>query len=160
WALIGASGLLAMAAGVVIHRPAKKAPWLLLMLASLCSIAGQVSQILETHAPLENGPVPSFDTPLYLSQYPLYIAAFILLIRSAGPFRDRRDTIDATIMTIGLALLAWVFLIRPYQVSPTGSIGHKLVEVVYAVGNVLILGTMARLLTPGTARGRPLMLLV
>ena len=26
WALIGASGVLAMAAGILLHRPAKKAP--------------------------------------------------------------------------------------------------------------------------------------
>ena len=43
WGLLGLSGVAAIVAGVVLNRPARKAPWLLLAVAQLSFVAGQLS---------------------------------------------------------------------------------------------------------------------
>ena len=48
WGLIGLSGVLAIVAGVVINRPARETPWLLLAFANLCFAIGQVSFLVLT----------------------------------------------------------------------------------------------------------------
>ena len=58
-------------------------------------------------------------------------------------------------MTLGLTLLAWVFLVRPYQMDDTHSVVVRILASAYAVGDVIILGVLARLLLPGTLRGTP-----
>jgi hypothetical protein len=43
WGLLGLSGVAAIVAGVALNRPARKTPWLLLAVAQLSFVAGQLS---------------------------------------------------------------------------------------------------------------------
>ena len=43
WALISLSGVAAIVAGLVLNRPARKAPWILLAAALSCFAAGQLA---------------------------------------------------------------------------------------------------------------------
>ena len=43
WGLLGLSGVVAIVAGMVLNRPARKAPWLLLAAAQLSFVGGQES---------------------------------------------------------------------------------------------------------------------
>jgi diguanylate cyclase (GGDEF)-like protein/PAS domain S-box-containing protein len=159
WALIAASGVTAVVAGIVVNRPARMAPWILLALAVTCSAVGQVSQRAVVHAAHELVGLPSFADALFLAEYPVYVASLLLFIRASGRARDRRNQVDALIITIGLALLAWLFLIRPYQSASAESVLYKSVAIAYPIGNVLVLGVLAWLLAPGTTRGWPAALL-
>ncbi len=58
-------------AGVVINRPARKTPWLLLAAANLSFVAGQVSFLVLTEIMEVTVPFPSFADVLYLATYPL-----------------------------------------------------------------------------------------
>src|SRR6266511_3523736 len=49
----------------------------------------------------------------YLLTYPMLILGLVLLIRRRSPGRDIPSLIDAAIITIGVGLLSWVFLIAP-----------------------------------------------
>ncbi len=111
WGLIGLSGVVAIVAGVVINRPARKAPWLLLAGANLSFIAGQVSFLVLTQIMAAKVPFPSFADVLYLATYPLYAAGLLIFIWWRTPDRDRRSLIDALTLTVGLALLSWIYLI-------------------------------------------------
>src|SRR5579859_3714394 len=113
WGLLGLSGAGAIVAGVIINRPAQKAPWLLLAAANLSFIAGQTSFLTAEWRNVQL-PFPSFADALYLLEYPLYAAAVLIFIRWRSPGRDRRSLIDALILTCGLALLSWIFLVLPY----------------------------------------------
>jgi diguanylate cyclase (GGDEF)-like protein/PAS domain S-box-containing protein len=53
--------------------------------------------------------------------------------------------IDAMIVTIGLALLSWVFLMAPYAHDHTLDLGTKLVSIAYPLGDILILGVAVRM---------------
>jgi diguanylate cyclase (GGDEF)-like protein/PAS domain S-box-containing protein len=158
WALLGLSGVGAIVAGVFINRPARKAPWLLLAAANLSFIAGQTSFLVMTRLNIEV-PFPSFADALYLLEYPLYAAGVYIFIRWRSPDGDRRSLIDALILTVGLALLSWLYLILPYARNPELTWLQKSVAIGYPLGDVLILAMIARLLAPGTVRARSVQLL-
>ncbi len=159
WGLIGLTGVSAIVAGVVVNRPARKAPWLLLAGANLSFIAGQVSFLVLTQIEAAKVPFPSFADVLYLLTYPLYAAGLLIFIWWRTPDRDRRSLIDALTLTVGLALLSWIYLILPYVHDPALSWLQKSVAIAYPLGDVLVLAMFARLLAPGTARTRSVQLL-
>ena len=158
WGLIGLSGVAAVVAGVVIHRPSRRLPWLLLAAALATFAAGQLSflvaQLRGTRLPF-----PSFADVLYLSTYPLYASGLLIFIWWRTPDRDRRSLIDALTLTAGLALLSWIYLILPYVHHPGLSWLQKSVAIAYPLGDVLVLAMIARLLAPGTARAKCVQLL-
>ena len=159
WGLIGLSGVVAIVAGVVLNRPARKAPWLLLAGANLSFTAGQVSFLVLTQMMAANVPFPSFADVLYLVTYPLYAAGLLIFIWWRTPDRDRRSLIDALILTVGLALLSWIYLILPGVHQHGLSWIQKAVTISYPLGDVLVLAMIARLLVPGTGRTRSVYLL-
>jgi hypothetical protein len=76
WTALGLSGVVAIMAGVVINRPARRMPWLLLAAANLSFAAGQL--IFLVFADLLKSrvlPFPSVADVLYLATYPLYAGA-------------------------------------------------------------------------------------
>ncbi len=158
WGLIGLSGSVAIVAGVVLNRPSRKTPWLLLAVGQASFVAGQVSflvaQLMGTRLPF-----PSFADVLYLLTYPLYAAGMVIFIWWRTPYRDRRSLIDAMTLTAGLGLLSWIYLILPYVHNPALSWLQKSVAVAYPLGDVLVLAMIARLLAPGAARPRCVQLL-
>ena len=159
WALIGASSVIAMLAGIALNHPPHKVPWLVLSLANLCALAGQLVAKITARTSLAEVSAP-VALALYFVEYPLYILGLILLIRAKGLGRDLRSTLDALIITIGLGLLlAWLFLIHPHEVSLGLSQPRETLAVAYPIGDVITLGVLARLLTPGIARGRVVQLL-
>jgi diguanylate cyclase (GGDEF)-like protein/PAS domain S-box-containing protein len=152
WALISLSGVAAIVAGLVLNRPARKAPWILLAAALTCFSAGQLSFLIAAQLRVAL-PFPSFADVLYLSCYPLYAAGLLMFIYWRTPDGDLRSLIDALILTAGLALLSWTFLIRPYVNNPTLTVLQKTVAIAYPLGDVLMLALLARLLAPGLTRG-------
>ncbi len=159
WGLLGLSGVAAIVAGVLIHRPARRISWLLLAAANLSFVAGQVSflvfgQIL--HRPL---PFPSYADVLYLATYPLYAAGLTIFIWARTPDGDRRSVIDALTLTVGLALVSWMYLILPYVHNPQLSLLQKIVSIAYPLGDVLVLAMLTRLLAPGTGGSKSVQLL-
>ena len=73
--------------------------------------------------------------------------------------RDRRSLGDAVTITIGLALLSWVFLVLPSATDPSFNWQQRIVSAAYPVGDLLILVSLGRLLVPGGWRGAALWLL-
>ena len=158
WGLLGLSGVGAIVAGVVVNRPSRKLPWVLLAVANLSFIAGQTSFLVMTKIKVQV-PFPSFADGLYLLEYPLYAAGVFVFIRWRSPNRDRRSLIDALTLTVGLALLSWLYLIAPYARNPELTWLQKSVAIAYPLGDVLVLAMIARLLAPGTVRARSVQLL-
>src|SRR6202044_3246107 len=101
---IGFSGCVAIVIGVRVHRPAARWAGDLVGLAQALFVAGDVlayNYKAFFHVPL---PFPSIADPVYLAVYPVTVAGLLLLIRRRSPGRDWASLIDATIVTIGLAL--------------------------------------------------------
>ena len=100
-------------------------------------------------------PFPSVADPLYLTVYLFTIAGLLLLIRRRNPGRDWASLLDSLIVTIGLALLSWVFLISPYAHDATLHLGTKLVSIAYPLGDILMLGVAVRMAVGGGRRAPP-----
>jgi diguanylate cyclase (GGDEF)-like protein/PAS domain S-box-containing protein len=159
WGLLGLTGVVAIVAGVRLHRPARKFSWLLLAAANLSFVAGQVSFLVATNILHRPMPFPSYADVLYLATYPLYAAGLSIFIWARTPDGDRRSVIDALTLTVGLALISWMYLILPYVHNPQLSWLQKTVAIAYPLGDVLVLAMLARLLAPGTGRSRAVLLL-
>jgi diguanylate cyclase (GGDEF)-like protein/PAS domain S-box-containing protein len=152
-------GVWAMGLGVYLNRPALRSPWALIAGANLCAAVGDVSgRTLEAvdHTQLR---FPSFTDVIYLCTYPLYVGGLALFILYRTHGRDRRSAVDACLLTVGLGLLSWLFLLRPDTMNASMTFAQKFTVAAYPLGDLLILMTLARLLSPGTARGWPIRLI-
>src|SRR5437879_11167766 len=112
--LIGISSVVAIAAGIRLHRPTRPLPWYLFAGGMFVFLVGDVFYYTLpcfTHQPV---PVPSTGDVFYLSVYPLLIAGVALLIRYRNHAPDQGGLLDSLIISTGVALVAWVFLILPY----------------------------------------------
>jgi diguanylate cyclase (GGDEF)-like protein/PAS domain S-box-containing protein len=152
-ALVSLGAVAAIVAGAIINGPARRAPWLLLAAANLTGALGELAGAVQgavSHAAL---PFPSFADAVYLLEFPFFVAALALFIQAQSSERDLRSVVDALILTVGFALLCWLFLVIPGATNPDLSWTERLVSIAYPVGDMLVLLTLARLLAPGTVRG-------
>jgi diguanylate cyclase (GGDEF)-like protein/PAS domain S-box-containing protein len=159
WGAIGLSSTVGVALGVLVHKPRRCWPWVLLAAAVFTFGAGDFTYNLLTDVFHLDNPFPSLADVFYLTMYPLVAAGMYGFIRSRTGRSDRASLIDAATLTIGLALLSWIFLIVPYVRDTELTLSEKLVSVAYPLGDVLILAVFARLLTGGVQRNWPVALL-
>jgi diguanylate cyclase (GGDEF)-like protein len=131
---------------VVLRR---EAAWWLAGAAMLQSAAGDVLWYLFEHV-WHTDPFPSVADVFYLVSYPLLGAAFALLVRREIRGGDRASIIDASIVVAGVSALALVLIVEPY-VRGGGSALEVGVAIAYPIGDLLILGFLARLLFAPTA---------
>ncbi len=146
WALIGCSSVAAVVAGVTVNRPRRRMPWLLMALALLLLTVGDVLYLVQTEVLGRPHPFPSVVDVIYLAVYPLLIVGLLLLPRSTTG-RDRGGVLDALILTAGIALLAWIFIIGPDLRDQSRSVQSHIVSISYPLFDILFLAAAARLLT-------------
>jgi diguanylate cyclase (GGDEF)-like protein/PAS domain S-box-containing protein len=163
WSLLGLTGVAGLVTGVLLHRPARRAPWLLLAAGSLCALAGQVLALASAGPAGRPPPFPSPADACYLASYPLYLAGLALLIRARAAGRDRRSLLDTLTVTAGAATAAWLYLVLP-DIRAAGLPGPgRAAAIGYSLGELLLLalltGLLARLLADGGWRIRPAQLL-
>lgn len=159
WGVMGLSGVLAILVGVLLNRPSHYVSWLLLAAANLSFLTGELMNVVYTQYLHQVNPFPSIADGFYLAQYPLYAAGVLGFIRWRTASRDRGSLIDALILTAGLALLSWSYLIVPYVRNPELTWVQKAFSIAYPLGDLLVLAMLARLLAPRTGGSRSLQLL-
>ncbi|MDX6508225.1 MAG: hypothetical protein QOG06_2869 [Gaiellaceae bacterium] len=137
---LGFSGVVAIVVGIRFHRPRARAAWWLFAAGQLLFFSGDVYTY--------GNPNASFPSPgdgLYLAVYPVLMAGLLVLIRRRNPRRDLSALIDSLILTIGVGLLSWVFLIAPNIHLSGLSWLAKSVSIAYPLGDVLLLAAAIRL---------------
>ncbi|MCX4750031.1 EAL domain-containing protein [Kitasatospora sp. NBC_01287] len=159
WTGIGLGGVAAIVVGVRLNRPAHPLPWLLLAAANLSFTCGEVVQVVQTQFLHLDNPFPSAADGFYLAEYLLYAIGVLGFIRWRTAHQDRASLLDALILTVGLALLAWIYLILPNVHTPDLGWFPKAVSVAYPLGDILILAMLLRLLVPRGGKSRALLLL-
>lgn len=95
-------------------------------------------------------PFPSVADIFYLSGYLWLGVGILLLLRQRAHRRQFGALIDAAIVTLGVGVISWVFLIVPYAKDPTLTLTARFVSIAYPLGDLLLLALIVRLvLTPG-----------
>jgi len=144
-------GAAMIVAGIRHRRPERPATWWLFALGVFGNAAGIVVEWVLTHSGADPG-FPSWADAAYLSLYPAVAVGLVLLIRRRTAHRDWSSLVDATTLTTGMGLLAWVFMVKPAAADPSiGLLGH-LVSVAYPVGDIVLLAMTVRLMISGSGR--------
>ncbi|WP_083972517.1 GGDEF domain-containing protein [Actinoplanes awajinensis] len=137
-------------AGIRRRRPAMPVTWWLVALGIAGNAGGILVEYVLSHIQTDPG-FPSVADVAYLSLYPAVATGLLLLIRRRTA-RDWSSLVDATTLTTGMSLLAWVFMVKPAASDPSiGLLGH-IVSVAYPVGDVVLLAMTVRLMLSGGTR--------
>jgi diguanylate cyclase (GGDEF)-like protein len=149
--VIGMASVAAVIVGVRMHRPSKPIMWYLFAAGfGLWSVGDMAFGF--TKYVLEQEPFPSFADGIYLLGYPFLTTCLFILIRGRTSRRDRAGLLDASIITTGLALLTWAFIMRPTVANAELTVLEQLVVLAYPAGDVLLIAMVARLITTPGAR--------
>ena len=163
WALIGLAGVAAVLAGTRIHRPPRSRPWLLLAAGLLVLTAG--GTFTQAQDAYVSGP-PPFPSPAdawHLAVYPLLALGLSGLLRYRWTGRDLPGLLDALVITGGLVLPVWVYLVQPLARQEGLTWQQRAISVACPLRDVLVLALLVRLLarcpSPGTNRAAHLLVL-
>ncbi|MEU4119730.1 EAL domain-containing protein [Kitasatospora sp. NPDC028055] len=159
WTGMGLGGVAAVVVGVRLNHPRHPLSWYVLALANLCFTTGEAVQALQLDILHLHNPFPSVADGFYLAEFLLYAVGLVGFIRWRTARQDRAGLLDALIITLGLALLVWIYLILPYSRNPDLSWIQKAVSIAYPLGDVVVLALLLRLLTPRGGNSRSLQLL-
>jgi PAS domain-containing protein len=139
FSLIGLSAAGAIVLGALRNRPRQMLPWMLFAAAQVSFVIGDLLYYAF------HFDFPSVGDVFYLAVYPLLVAGLLVLIRSRSAGRDRGSLLDASVITVGLGLLAWVFLIEPYTQLEGLETLVRVMSIAYPLMDVLLLAVAARL---------------
>jgi signal transduction histidine kinase len=141
--------VVAVVVGVRLWWPSRPLAWYLIAVGQLLFTIGDAYSFYHEWVLGLEVPFPSIADAFYLVFYPVLAAGLLLLVRGRAPGRDAASLIDATIITIGVGMLSWVFLIGPYVRLPDLSLTERLVSIAYPLGDVLLLAVAVRLWRTG-----------
>ena len=147
--LPGMLAVLAIVAGIRLHRPADARPWILLATGLALQTAGDWTWVLlERVFAVE--PFPSAADVFYLSGMGLVVLAVLWLAKGRLPGGDRASLLDALIVAVGVGMLSWVFLMAPIVAYEDQSMTEIGVALAYPLLDILLLGVLVRMvLAPG-----------
>jgi diguanylate cyclase (GGDEF)-like protein len=109
---VSASSAVAILVGMRRRRPAPRLPWLLLGLSQVVYASADATFYLLHYVYGSTG-FPSVADVLYLSHYPLVVAALVVLVRSRAADRDVPGILDASALFVVAIMLSWLLLMGP-----------------------------------------------
>jgi PAS domain S-box-containing protein len=135
--------------GVRRNRPAYPLPWYLFSLGLvLYSVGDVIWDVYDLW--LNRSPFPSAADGFYLASYPCFFLGLLLLVRRLGRGQGWAATTDALIVTAGIAVPTWVFVIDPNAHDVGSTTLERAILVAYPIMDLILLGVLARLLfVPG-----------
>ena len=154
--LIGLASVAAILVGSRLHLPGRRMPWLLFALGLALFVAGDA---IAYSSDALGGSLLSLADWLYLAVYPCLVTGILILVRRRAPGRDRDGLIDSLVISIGVGVLSWAFLMAPYARDGSLDLVTKLTSVAYPLADVLLLAVAVRLAVGAERRDRALLLL-
>jgi PAS domain S-box-containing protein len=140
----GLSAVLAILAGVVLHRPRAARAWLTLAAAQATFALGDFFYFTVYGG---RPPYPGLPDVLYLSGDVVFLAALVLLIRGRGA--ELLSYIDAVVVALGAGLILWAVFFD--DVTVNGSAAAQFVSLGYpAFDLALLAGLVHALFAVGT----------
>lgn len=145
--LLGVSTVIAILFGVRRYRAEPVLPWYVIAFGVALFVVGD--GIFFNFYPNVVGvrpPFPSVADIFYASSYLIVASGLALLVRSVESERNWSGLLDAAIVSIGVGLLSWEFLIEPYAEDETLPLLVRLVAIDYPFMGVVWVALATRLL--------------
>ncbi|MFI5844729.1 diguanylate cyclase domain-containing protein [Catenuloplanes sp. NPDC051500] len=143
----------AIIAGVRRNRPATRWPWYAMAAKVVLFATGDIAYWMQTYF-YQRDVFPSLADAFYIASNVLVIAALIGFVRARRARYDLAVLLDASILSTGAAMLAWLYVIGPTaQVADLSMLG-RVVSLSYPVFDLLALALLVRL-TLGPGRHPP-----
>ncbi len=158
--LIGLSAAVVIVLGVRAHPPRQRLAWYLVAVGQTLFVCGDVITYNYRAFFGTEAPFPSVGDLFYLSVYPFLAAGVLLLIRRRSPGRDRASLIDSLIVTVGVGVISWVFLIAPYAHEKSLELVQKLTAMGYPTMDLILVLVAVRLAVGGGGRPAAFYLLI
>jgi signal transduction histidine kinase len=133
--------VLAIAAGMVLRRPAPSDVWWLL---GASQVLGLIAFVVSYVYPLATGgdvPVISIGNGLYLLARVLDVLALLRLVRRRGPALQRGGWLDILMVTTGVGSLSLTFVILPIAEGP-GSLLERAFVLAFPVLGLMLLALL------------------
>ena len=143
-------------ASIRLWRPARPRPF---QLFAAGEAVGFVAGSLGSSAAVTRAGGSVAAAVLTMVAYLIGIGGYAMVIRSRSPGRDRASLIDATVISTGVGMLAWVFLASPYSVDASLPMVERILSMLYVVFDVLVLALVIRLAIGGGDRSRAYLLM-
>jgi diguanylate cyclase (GGDEF)-like protein/PAS domain S-box-containing protein len=148
--VISGSAVVATIVGVRKFRPTRPSAWYLFAAGLFSNLCGDLTFAYYESIVGVAAPFPSIADLFYLGQYPFYAAALFTMMRSRQPRTDLGSFLDATIITTGVGVLVWIYLLVPYADDPALSLAERAISVAYPLSDILLLLAAVQLaVTPG-----------
>jgi two-component system cell cycle response regulator len=125
--------------------------WRLISLGLVGQFAGGIA--VSVYDVLGQSPYPSLADPLYLSFYPLMLAALLVLPRARQTRSQHvRMALDLSTTGLGAATVVWYVLIAPTARAGGQSTLQMAFSLAYPVGDMILIVGLASLLLRGVAQ--------
>jgi hypothetical protein len=86
---------------------------------------------------------------LFLGAYLALTIGLLRMVRSRSRGGDLPALLDALVVTIGLGVVSWQFLMVPYARDPSLTLDQKLTSILLPLADVVLLAVLVRLLSGG-----------
>jgi hypothetical protein len=143
-------------AAIRLWRPARREPFLLFAAGEAVGFAAGA---LGSSAAVTRAGGSVAAAALTVVAYLIGIGGYAMLIRARSPGRDRASLIDATVISTGVGMLAWVFLAAPYSVDASLPLVERVLSMVYVMLDVLVLALVIRMAIGAGDRSRAYLLM-
>ena len=143
-------------AAIRLWRPARREPFLLFTAGEAVGFAAGA---LGSSAAVTRAGGSVAAAALTVVAYLIGIGGYAMLIRARSPGRDRASLIDATVISTGVGMLAWVFLAAPYSVDASLPLVERVLSMVYVMLDVLVLALVIRMAIGAGDRSRAYLLM-
>ena len=131
-------------AGLLRNRSEGDRGWLLVLLGYTGWVVGDIQNSLELQTfHLTSYPLPS--DVVYLCSYGVLASGLVVIVRGRRRDADPGALLDALIVTVGVGVVAAVFVIGPIAEDSSLSVLGKAVGSSYPLADVLLLGILVRL---------------
>jgi signal transduction histidine kinase len=143
---MGLAAAIAVLAGVWLHRPSNKRPWLLFAAGLLLWSSGDAYWNYYQWFLGKDAPFPSPADGLYIAAYPVLALGVVTLMRGWGRAK-LRDMLDGAIVSVSATVVIWMVLMGPLARQSGQSGLGTATSLGTTAGDILVLAAIAQLIT-------------
>lgn len=157
YVVVGLLGVMAMAVGILVHRPRPALPFAVLTAGLALVVIGEAIWIWYEAVLRVEPPYPGIADVSYLLGFPTLFVGAVLLVRNA---RDSAGVgLEAWIIALGASVPFWQFFIAPAVFSGEGTLFARVLSAAYPAFDIFLVAIITRLLLAGLWRNASLLLL-